>query len=157
MCHFKTTGQKVLTFWCFTIEVYTIDWPNGQWAGPTYVGHTPTLQLGLLQCKIGQPVWLLSHTVHNTCVGVATKPSFNQSFDLKIEYTQLLFFKIVICVLIKTFSVGFIFSWFLALKKVPFWRNKSTNSPRLSIRAIWRGVFRLPKVEFIFVLVSMKN
>ena len=45
----------------------------------------------------------------------------------------------------------------LGIKKVPFWRSKITNSSWSSIRAIWRGVFRLPKVEFIFVLVSMKN
>ena len=27
------------------------------------MGHTPTLKIGILQCKTGQPVWLLSTTV----------------------------------------------------------------------------------------------
>ena len=63
MCHFKTTGQKSLIFEYVNLEVYRVDWSRVEWAGPAHLGHTPTLQMGLLQYKIVQPVWLLSHTV----------------------------------------------------------------------------------------------
>ena len=31
--------------------------------GPTHMGHTPTLKIGILQYKTGQPFWILSTTV----------------------------------------------------------------------------------------------
>ena len=52
-CHFKITHQKMLIFEYVKLEVYRIDWPRVEWAGPTHMGHTPTLQMGLLQYKIG--------------------------------------------------------------------------------------------------------
>ena len=63
VCHFKTTGQKWFIFEYVNLEVYGVDLPRVEWAGPTHLGHIPTLQIGLLQYKKGQPVWLLSHTV----------------------------------------------------------------------------------------------
>ena len=35
------------------LEVYRVGWPREEWAGPTHMGHTPTLQMGILQYKIG--------------------------------------------------------------------------------------------------------
>ena len=65
-CISKSTHWKELIFGCLKLEVYRVDWPRVEWVGPTHMGHTPTLKIGILQCKTGQPVWLLSTTVHFT-------------------------------------------------------------------------------------------
>ena len=65
----------MLIFGYVTFEVYIIDWPNGQWVRPTQMGHTPTLKMGILQYKIGQPVWLLSITVY--CFSLALTHTIN--------------------------------------------------------------------------------
>ena len=62
-CIFKSTHWKQLIFEYVKLEVYRVSWPRGEWAGPTHMGHTPTLKMVLLQYTIGQPVWLLSITV----------------------------------------------------------------------------------------------
>ena len=51
--HLKTTHQKMLIFEYVNLEVYRVGWPKVEWAGPTHMGHTPTLQMGILQYKIG--------------------------------------------------------------------------------------------------------
>ena len=33
--------------------MYKVGWPGEEKAGPIYMGHTPTLQMGLLQYEIG--------------------------------------------------------------------------------------------------------
>ena len=33
--------DKIAHFEYVILEVYIIDWPNGQWAGPTHMGYTP--------------------------------------------------------------------------------------------------------------------
>ena len=35
------------------LEVYKVGGPRVEWAGPTYMGHTPTLKMGILQYKLG--------------------------------------------------------------------------------------------------------
>ena len=59
---FKTTGQKWFIFEYVNLEVYGVDWPRVEWAGPTHLGHTPTLQMGLLQYEIGVGFRLFSNT-----------------------------------------------------------------------------------------------
>ena len=53
----------MLIFEYVKLEVYRIGWPIEEWAGPTHIGHTPTLQMGLLQYKIGGGFRLYSKTV----------------------------------------------------------------------------------------------
>ena len=43
----------MLIFEYDSLEVYRVDWPRGEGAGPTHMGHTPTLKIGILQYKIG--------------------------------------------------------------------------------------------------------
>ena len=34
-------------------KVYKVGWSRVEWAGPMHMGHTPTLQMGILQYEIG--------------------------------------------------------------------------------------------------------
>ena len=43
----------MLIFEYVKLEVYKVGWPRVEWAGTTHMGHTPTLQMGILQYKIG--------------------------------------------------------------------------------------------------------
>ena len=43
----------MLIFEYVKLEVYKVGWPRVEWAGPTHMGHTPTLQMGILQYKMG--------------------------------------------------------------------------------------------------------
>ena len=51
VCHFKTTGRKLLIFGQFTLEVYQANSPKEQWAGNTHMGYTPTLKMGVSVLK----------------------------------------------------------------------------------------------------------
>ena len=43
----------MLIFEYVKLEVYWVGWPRVELAGPTHMGHTTTLQMGILQYKIG--------------------------------------------------------------------------------------------------------
>ena len=43
----------MLIFEYVKLEVYKVGWPRVEWAGPKHMGHTPTLQMGILQYEIG--------------------------------------------------------------------------------------------------------
>ena len=51
--------------------MYRVGWPRVEWAEPTHMGHTPTLQVCILQYKKGVTFWLMTPTVHDLCFRIA--------------------------------------------------------------------------------------
>ena len=118
-CIFKITHWKQLIFEYVKLEVYRVSWPKGEWAGPTHMGHTPTLKMVLLQYKIGQPVWLLSTTV--------IKPILSRNFWQKSVRVNLRNFHTVQCTVWKLWEFTLTHFWQTFCESNGFTLWKSTK------------------------------